>query len=281
MKKYLVALTASLTLLTGCSSNSVTKSKEPLAPSQAFAQEGIWFRTEDKLEKDSSIRGVFVFNGKKEVKYYSLDDYSSEALKISDVNGKSKDEVLKIVEEKDKRIFEKNQKKLEESVKKNLEEKRKSLKKFETELSTGSYKEKPGYFSSLEFLDIENLQNTIKNISEEIKNNETWLASIEPYKAPEFATYSLEVETDGTGNNTQGQKLIFKEYRQKSEGYHSSTDTFKDVVDSYEDLKPIFAPYTIFDKQYHGYKGLYIAVEKEHAGFKLDTPKTEGVKIVG
>ena len=69
--------------LTACggSKGDVKTAKEPVPASEAFNQEGIWFRYEGIVGKDEWIYSILVFDGKGNVTPYECDKLTFSDLK--------------------------------------------------------------------------------------------------------------------------------------------------------------------------------------------------------
>lgn len=79
------------------------------------------------------------------------------------------------------------------------------------------------------------------------------------YTAPEAQSFTLHVETDGTGNNAESEDLKY------------GTDSIELTMRS--------MAWTVYDLRLLGYDGLYTIVEQGHHGFILDAPGAEGMEI--
>lgn len=123
------------------------------------------------------------------------------------------------------------------------------------------------------------------------------------YQEPQAQPYTLRIETDGTGNNTQSETISFDapsySFYKAQLGHMGESDyeeqTPADVLTwginvSYTEAGKairnekieLFSPVnkqTVYDMTFAGFSGLATIVNENHAGFVLDTPDTKGIEV--
>lgn len=123
------------------------------------------------------------------------------------------------------------------------------------------------------------------------------------YQEPKAQPYTLHIETDGTGNNTQSETISFDA---PSYSFYKAQSGRKGQVDDEEQTPAdvltwginvsyteagkairnerieLFSPVnkqTVYDMTFAGFSGLATIVNENHAGFVLDTPDTKGIEV--
>lgn len=241
---------------TGGSNRAVEQAKEPVPASKAFSQAGVWmeYSANDGVEKDTPIRGFLCFDGKGNVTAYHSND-----AKFRDLKGLSGEEILKFAKKQDKAEFEADRKHAIERADEDVET-------YETVFADAEFDE-----------------------SREIAKKVQAFQKASKYAKPKAHPYTLELETDGSGNSAAGEKLRFKGRNFLSlditvgEVTQNGTEIPESPFEDYDDdidldsLQPTTS--TVYDNTFAGYAGLVTVVEKDHPGFTWDTPDTKGIKV--
>ncbi len=238
---------------------------ESMGASQAFAQQGVWMqcRSDDFPQKDTTVSAVLVFDGSGNVTRYETDSIamnggtSYEALTFGDLDGLSNDEIAELAAQKNRERFDATKQSAIDETAESLE----------------YYEQDAGFY-----------QDSIANATEGQKINEA-----AEYEEPEAVPYSLAIETDGTGNNTQSETLSF-DSRTLNGGYFYSGSAIGSAPDSvldgslYEEKEvsielKVTGTQTVYDTLFGGYTGLYTVVDGWDSIYELDTPDTEGIEV--
>lgn len=239
LKKIMVGAIVSVFLLAGCS-NGTEKSGEDgktnasatLTPENQLAfyedtkkNERVWLQVyaeDGVVEKDFGVENIiFAKDGKLTI--YNTDnfvglsdnkDFSLEKIKISDLNGKSFEELKKLGVSRDKEIFEAKKSKeissLEYSISISKQNALQTYRKDDEKYQEKNKQDIAGYNK-----DIDDLKN-------------------EEYKAPKATEISIATETDASGNTTIDEDVIYN------------------GKDLYRNLTPM-PVVTIYDTHYGGY----------------------------
>ena len=250
--------------------NSIGKKNSPIPASEAFAQEGIWFYADEFVTKDGKINAVYVFDGNGNVTRYQT-SYYDESLSFGDLRNMSSDEIIEVAKKCDKYLFEKQVKGEVNRVDYHIE-------KAKEDLEMASTPEAIAY--AQEYL----------NTSEALKPK--LVATEEYYKEPETTPFALKIETDGTGNQTAKEQLVFTYADiEPLEGFTAWQESWTmDKIDSWSpyaddpkklklSLSPTSDIITVYDMKFRGMGSIYQMVDENHPGFVLDTPDTKGVKV--
>ncbi|MGI6215991.1 MAG: hypothetical protein ACOYIK_00080 [Coriobacteriales bacterium] len=120
----------------------------------------------------------------------------------------------------------------------------------------------------------------IEKTKEDNSDDSTTLALLDSatYQAPEPVSYELRVKTDGTGNNTEEETIVYT---------HNLLDLVNEnsVYDPSEEKLSFDASTgvsTVYDNLFAGFTGdydLYTIVSSEEATFTLDSPDSNGVTV--
>ena len=228
---------------------------ESMCASQAFAQQGVWMqcRSDDFPQKDTTVSAVLVFDGSGNVTRYETDSIamnggtSYEALTFGDLDGLSNDEIAELAAQKNRERFDATKQSAIDETAESLE----------------YYEQDAGFY-----------QDGIANATEGQKINEA-----AEYEEPEAVPYSLAIETDGTGNNTQSETLSFD----SGSAIGSAPDSVLDGA-LYEEKEvsielKVTGTQTVYDTLFGGYTGLYTVVDGWDSIYELDTPDTEGIEV--
>lgn len=305
-----VATACLLTLtLAGCGgTNDVKSASEPLAVSQAFGQKSVWvqYNKNDAIEKDGEIDRILVFDGNGNVTAYQCDGAT-----FADLNGKSDDEIVEMAKEQDKKVFDTERKDALDSTAPAIEHIQSAYDALKDEYDSGTYTSWLGG-SALSDLTDADLEQTKSIYNQTLSELEALLNAAKDgqaatksatYQEPKAQPYTLHIETDGTGNNTQSEKISFDapsySFYKAQLGHMGESDyeeqTPADVlmwginVSWAEAGKAIrnerielFSPVnkqTVYDMTFAGFSGLATIVNENHAGFMLDTPDTKGIEV--
>lgn len=305
-----VATACLLTLtLAGCGgANDVKSASEPLAVSQAFGQKSVWvqYNKNDAIEKDGEIDRILVFDGNGNVTAYQCDGAT-----FADLNGKSDDEIVEMAKEQDKEVFDTERQDALDSTAPAIEHIQSAYDALKDEYDSGTYTSWLGG-SALSDLTDADLEQTKSIYNQTLSELEALLNAAKDgqaatksatYQEPKAQPYTLRIETDGTGNNTQSETISFDapsySFYKAQLGHMGESDyeeqTPADVltwginVSSAEAGKAIrkerielFSPVnkqTVYDMTFAGFSGLATTVNENHAGFVLDTPDTKGIEV--
>lgn len=304
-------VTACLLTLTlaGCGgTNDVKSASEPLAVSQAFGQKSVWvqYNKNDAIEKDGEIDRILVFDGNGNVTAYQCDGAT-----FADLNGKSDDEIVEMAKEQDKKVFDTERKDALDSTAPAIEHIQSAYDALKDEYDSGTYTSWLGG-SALSDLTDADLEQTKSIYNQTLSELEALLNAAKDgqaatksatYQEPKAQPYTLRIETDGTGNNTQSETISFDapsySFYKAQLGHMGESDyeeqTTADVLNwginvSYTEAGKairnerieLFSPVnkqTVYDTTFAGFSGLATIVNENHAGFVLDTPDTKGIEV--
>lgn len=304
-------VTACLLTLTlaGCGgTNDVKSASEPLAVSQAFGQKSVWvqYNKNDAIEKDGEIDRILVFDGNGNVTAYQCDGAT-----FADLNGKSDDEIVEMAKEQDKKVFDTERKDALDSTAPAIEHIQSAYDALKDEYDSGTYTSWLGG-SALSDLTDADLEQTKSIYNQTLSELEALLNAAKDgqaatksatYQEPKAQPYTLRIETDGTGNNTQSETISFDapsySFYKAQLGHMGESDyeeqTPADVLNwginvSYAEAGKairnerieLFSPVnkqTAYDTTFAGFSGLATIVNENHAGFVLDTPDTKGIEV--
>lgn len=305
-----VATACLLTLtLAGCGgTNDVKSASEPLAVSQAFGQKSVWvqYNKNDAIEKDGEIDRILVFDGNGNVTAYQCDGAT-----FADLNGKSDDEIVEMAKEQDKKVFDTERQDALDSTAPAIEHIQSAYDALKDEYDSGTYTSWLGG-SALSDLTDADLEQTKSIYNQTLSELEALLNAAKDgqaatksatYQEPKAQPYTLHIETDGTGNNTQSEKISFDapsySFYKAQLGHIGESDyeeqTPADVLNwginvSWAEAGKairnehieLFSPVnkqTVYDMTFAGFSGLATIVNENHAGFVLDTPDTKGIEV--
>lgn len=305
-----VATACLLTLtLAGCGgANDVKSASEPLAVSQAFGQKSVWvqYNKNDAIEKDGEIDRILVFDGNGNVTAYQCDGAT-----FADLNGKSDDEIVEMAKEQDKKAFDAERQDALDSTAPAIEHIQSAYDALKDEYDSGTYTSWHGG-SALSDLTDADLEQTKSIYNQTLSELEALLNAAKDgqaatksatYQEPKAQPYTLHIETDGTGNNTQSEKISFDapsySFYKAQLGHMGESDyeeqTPADVLNwginvSWAEAGKairnerieLFSPVnkqTVYDTTFAGFSGLATIVNENHAGFVLDTPDTKGIEV--
>lgn len=305
-----VATACLLTLtLAGCGgTNDVKSASEPVAVSQAFGQKSVWvqYNKNDAIDKDGEIDRILVFDGNGNVTAYQCD-----VATFADLNGKSDDEIVEMAKEQDKKAFDTERQDALDSTAPAIDSIQSAYDTLKDEYDSGTYTSGLGgsALSDLTDADLEELKSlydqTLTDLEAQLNAAKDGQAATKSatYQEPKAQPYTLRIETDGTGNNTQSETISFDapSYsfykaqlgRMGQSDYEEQTPadvlTWGINVSSAEAGKAIrnerielFSPVnkqTVYDMTFAGFSGLATIVNENHAGFVLDTPDTKGIEV--
>lgn len=305
-----VATACLLTLtLAGCGgTNDVKSASEPLAVSQAFGQKSVWvqYNKNDAIEKDGEIDRILAFDGKGNVTAYQCDGAT-----FADLNGKSDDEIVEMAKEQDKKVFDTERQDALDSTAPAIEHIQSAYDALKDEYDSGTYTSWLGGSAPSDLTDAD-LEQTKSIYNQTLSELEALLNAAKDgqaatksatYQEPKAQPYTLRIETDGTGNNTQSETISFDapsySFYKAQLGHIGESDyeeqTPADVLNwginvSWAEAGKairnerieLFSPVnkqTVYDTTFAGFSGLATIVNENHAGFVLDTPDTKGIEV--
>lgn len=302
-----VATACLLTLtLAGCGgTNDVKSASEPLAVSQAFGQKSVWvqYNKNDAIDKDGEIDRVLVFDGNGNVTAYQCDGAT-----FADLNGKSDDEIVEMAKEQDKKVFDTERQDAIDSTATAIERIQSAYDTLKDEYDSGTYASGLGE-SAPSDADLEEMKSlydqTLTDLEAQLNAAKDGQAATKSatYQEPKAQPYTLHIETDGSGNNTQSETISFDA---PSYSFYKAQSGRKGQVDDEEQTPAdvlvwginvsyteagkairnerieLFSPVNkqnVYDMTFAGFSGLATIVNENHAGFVLDTPDTKGIEV--
>lgn len=235
--------------------NNSEKSNAPISASEAFDQEGIWFisRYSDDsgapVTKEKVIDAVLVFDGKGNVTRYDA-THETEYVKTTAEYlhfGDLKD----LSEEEILNIAKEQDKKMFELYKQDA---LLSLESFTEFGPNGDY-------------------SLVKTKIEETE-----------YQEPEAKPFTLKIKTDGTGNQTAEEKLVYSySYVRLIPLEENWTTSWIPQAETADNITLMLNPYagnsTVYDMQFTGFGSINKLIGEGSSVLMLDTPDAEGVEV--
>lgn len=250
------------------------QNSKTLTPSKAFSQQGIWFEiySNSSVSKDSEIISILNFDGNGHVTYYKCDN-----LTFSNLKGLSDNEILELAKKSNKSRIDKN---LQKGIEINEKER-------------PSYLESKSFFEKhLEFAKNNNDEKGIKSYTSMISDLDRKISKIDSniskfknykYNEPTPTKYTLKIKTDGTGNNTRTESIVFTITNAFSDDKRDEMlNVPLEVLDKKEvtfDLNPSLEIYEVYDLHFSGFSKVVKKVEENDLIFELDTPDTKGITV--
>lgn len=317
--KAIACFTLILSLAACGNSNNISKSKEPVTAHNAFNSESVWFEFSNKgiVDKDEKIRHIFSFDGKGKVTVYNSNDLKFaglKGLKKDDVVKLAKEQDKANFDSKKEEVI----KNIQDDINKRKEDYDRLKSEYDNKTYTTErnystpisrdedklrqlYEEKLKHEKTgLDLLDI--LKNKVDPIE---------------YKEPQPVEFSLSGKTDKSGNALESETIKFTSYEYfKGASYLRNTgitplsdeeilkldskDLLKTLEESAKKADPKFTwdmlgyspskididlvpanidAQPVYDMYFRGYVDLMTQVDKEQAGFVLDTVDTKGIDI--
>lgn len=247
----------------------------PISASEAFAQKGIWFYSDYSsgssvpVTKDRIIYAVLVFDGNGNVTRYTTsyeNEFalvtSSEILRFGDLKDLSEKEILSLAKEQDKKIFEIDMENKMAEVDHQIQELQESLAKPDNQ-------------------NVELCQDWMNGASlkkEKLEETE--------YQEPKAQPFTLKIKTDGTGNQTAEEKLIYSYTSLTLSNYGTKTTTSEaelwkptEIKEATITLNPYGGNSTVYDMQFTGLGSINKLIEEGEPMLMLDTPDAKGVEV--
>ncbi|MCB5953957.1 hypothetical protein [Enterococcus sp. CWB-B31] len=265
--------------LTGCKNESADKElsasgaerstaiPEETTISEALNKKGrqIWYKVDEETSKDSKA-SVYVFKNNT-LRVYSLGARGN--LTIGDLSKMTDDEIIKTVQEME--ILQ-----LQDDI-------NSKLSSYELSLSSIKQSKSKGYNPTGDTTKIEAVISALKEIS------------ASDFEIP-AVKYSLNIESDSTGNNTETEEFIFTKNKVSLPIYTNGDDVGNNfnvtarVVQEKDETKLVFesgySKFQIYDTWYSGLKmksGDYFVTRDQNKdgsiSFVLDQPGTKGVTV--
>lgn len=125
----------------------------------------------------------------------------------------------------------------------------------------------------------------ISEVDKKISELDSKIAKFKNYKYsdPVPQKYTLNVKTDGTGNNTHTESIVFTITNAFSDDKRDEMlNVPLEVLDKKEvtfDLYPSSDIYEVYDMHFSGFSGIVKKVEENDLNFELDTPDTKGIVV--
>jgi len=249
-------------------SNSIGKKNSPIPASEAFAQEGIWFYADESVTKDAIIDAILVFDTQGNVTHYRT-SHPKNPLKFGDLQDLSDEDILNLAKERDKTLFKLDMLDWAGSADYVIEECEQMI-----ERDSGI---DPEFTATIQ--EGLNANIAMRTRAEQFE-----------YKEPQPHSFQLKIETDGTGNQTAKETLVYP-YTSVTlmwQGYSFNTKLTMEKAEAwtpYKDYKwkvnlyPSAGVMTVYDMQFVSLGYLSKKIDENHPGFVLDTPDTKGVKV--
>lgn len=269
----------SLTACGGTKGVSSAKGEEPIPASKAFGQEGVWFYSDSAAAKDEKVDSVMIFDGKGNVTTYKTD------ITYSDLQGLSEKEIVELAKEQDQTVFKTDMQDFTESAEKSKEKAEEEKEDLDSRMEEiqQALVDYPEEYETIN-ADREDLQQEIDKIQQEIDNYDELLVRIPQaaYQEPDAQPFTLELETDQTGNNTASETLVYScrsgLNADVSEADGDSWQPYRETEEEIE-LYPGLGVQEVYDMRFQGFGTLVLMTGEDHPGFSLDTPDARGVEV--
>lgn len=278
MRRTVAAVSAGVltaVMLAGCGGSQATvkdgayEAKQPIPASQAFKQKSIWYIRPDfdidegtPLGKDTYISRILVFDGAGKLTTYAIDT------QLGELKGKTDDQIIAEAKKYDK---ERN-----ESYLKDDSQRTKLQDSYDGMISAA---EDPIY---VEAHPDENI-NAAQEKTNKIKGMEFY--DKVRYTEPTAENYTLSVTTDPSGNAAQEENIEINvpSYQFNPSSINAMVQAGKTPGPEEQQqqitLTPINGSFQVYDMWFGGYLNMVTRVEQDNAGFALDSPNTEGIKV--
>lgn len=316
--KALACFTLILLLAACGNSNNISKTKNPVTAHNAFNSESVWFEFNNKgiVDKEKEISHIFSFDGKGKVTVYNSNDLKFaglKGLKKDDVIKLAKEQDKANFDSKKEKVIKNIQDDINKS-KKNYDRLKSEYdnktytteRNYSTPISRDENKLRQLYEEKIKH------EKTRLDLLDILKNK---VDAIE-YKEPQPVEFSLSGKTDKSGNALKSETIKFTscEYFLGAGylgcGINSSSseeilkldskDLLKSLEESAKKANPKFTwdmlgyssserninlvpayinAQPVYDMYFRGYVDLMTQVDKEQAGFVLDTVDTKGIDI--
>lgn len=286
LSMVMVSLMAVSLSACGGGSNEIKNAKEPVTAAQAFHTESIWFQSSDAPSKDGEIESILYFDGKGNVTRYKTD------ITYGDLKGLSEEKILNLAQEQDQAQFEAKVASVLEGAKNSKSSAEDELAALQEEIdlikSEMEAVETAGVTSEQIEEDVRNVtqfqQEQVSELQETVERCNKVIEALDSgfdgYEKPEAMSFTLSVETDGTGNNTSSETLTVT-YAEMD--FYGDSEDFLTYVNEEEEIEFEsdygFGVLPVYDMNFSGFPGLYTVVNEKHAGFIFDTPGTDGIIV--
>lgn len=316
--KALACFTLILSLTACGNSNNIPKSKEPVTAHNAFNSESVWFEFSNKgiVDKEEEISHIFSFDGKGKATVYNSNDLKFadlKGLKKDDVIKLAKEQDKANFDSKKEDIIKgfqddiNKRKEAYDQLKSEYDNKTYTTLRNSMSPIRDEGKLRQWYEERL------NPEKTRLDLLDILKNK---VDAIE-YKEPQPVEFSLSGKTDKSGNALESETIKFTSYEYFEwardllyNGITSlsnekilkldSKDLLKILEESAKKADPKFTwdmlgyspskididlepanidAQPVYDMYFGGYVDLMTQVDKEQAGFVLDTVDTKGIDI--
>lgn len=258
------------------------------------------YNENDAIKKDGEIDRILVFDGNGNVTAYQCDGAT-----FADLNGKSDDEIVEMAKEQDKKVFDTKRQDALDSTAPAIESIQSVYDTLKDEYDSGTYTSglRGSALSDLTDADLEQLKSlynqALTDLEAQLNAAKDGQAATESatYQEPQAQPYTLHIETDGTGNNTQSETISFDAPSYSFYKAHlddekqnpadvltwgikgNSTEAGKAIRNESIELFSPVNKQTVYDMTFAGFSGLATIVNEDHAGFMLDTPDTKGIEV--
>lgn len=221
---------------------SNTERDHVIPPSEAFAEEGIWFYSDSPMvTKDEKVDYTLVFDGNGNVTRYTTDFTYADLRDLSD------EEILELAKERDKALFESEMQELL-STAENI------IHPFRGDPDPDLYNQVVSVIDNAQYQEPTSYPFALKAITDGTGNE-----TINEILSYTYCTWNPWL-FDDTG------------------WYPDTWNTYREL-DEETELFVSPSKMTVYDMQFNGFGNLFQKVEEEHPGFILDSPDTEGIEV--
>lgn len=223
---------------------SDTERDHVIPPSEAFAEEGIWFYSDSPMvTKDEKVDYTLVFDGNGNVTRYKTDFTYADLRDLSD------EEIIELAKERDKAL-------VDQVLQNYLSDADYIIHPYRGEGDPDLYNQVISALNSAEYQEPTPSPFKLKIITDGTGN--TTMNEILSY------TYSgwYDYKTGDLENFLVPDKWkLYREYDEETELFISPSKM------------------TVYDMEFNGFGNLFQKVDEEHPGFILDSPDTEGIEV--
>jgi len=218
-----------------------TERDHAIPPSEAFAEEGIWFYSDSPMvTKDERVDYTLVFDGNGNVTRYKTDFTYADLRDLSD------EEIIELAKERDEALF-------DQEMQDYLSYTENIIGSYESSINPDLYDQVVSWINDAEYQEPTPSPYKLK-ITTDGTGNAT---------KSEFLTY-----TYSTWNSFLIDDL----------GWHPDQEPYLEF-DEETGLFVSPSKMTVYDMEFNGFGNLFQMVDENHPGFTLDSPDTEGIEV--
>lgn len=220
---------------------SDTERDHVIPPSEAFAEEGIWFYSDSPMvTKDEKVDYTFVFDGNGNVTRYTTDFTYADLRELSD------NEIIELAKKQDKELFESEMQDMLSAFE--------HLKTSDLDMDIDLYNQLSSAINNAQYQEPKSYPFTLKVLTDGT-GNET-ANEILSYTYCTWNTLLRDTDIDPA------------EWNAYYEPHESEVELF---------VSP--SKMTVYDMEFNGFGNLFQMVDENHPGFILDSPDTEGIEV--